>query len=302
MTIVLGFSRKQLTPYDQFVLDKLKVCYEALKYFQNKMFFARTAELWYDAPSEALGGEFQGEIPAQNPFNALQVLENKLKKLDFQTLRRVIVIFRGIWIFDNIELAGYFSLHNPKEWRDVYGNIEISAYDKDLVDVFLLKNDAVEVIGDFVKSLDRNTSNLKISVNHIVFCNGLYNRYEPENLRVIYMVNEMRGLLKLFYEARRKQKNWDMEAFAVPLDTNFFMDTLEKTDVVQDRFNRDLEQDATVPLPVKSKLYIGKERDSFKKLYNDVTESIIKPALSKLPTDSSVREQIVNGLKDYPKM
>jgi hypothetical protein len=302
MTIVIGFSQKQLTTYDQFVLDKLRACYEAIKYFQNRLFVAHTVEIWYDAPSEALGGDFQGEIPAQNLYNALQILESKLKSLTFQDLHRTIIIFRGVWSIENVELAGYFSLHNPKEWREVYGDLEISAYGQDLADAFWLRNDAVEVISDFVKSLNRNVSSLRVAVNLIVFCKGLWNKHEPENLRVIYMVNEMRGLLSLFYVARRKEKNWDMETFARPLDTTFLLDTLEKTEIVQDRFSKDLKQDVTLEVPIGSKLYIGKEPDSFKKLYKDVTETIIKPALSKLPKDSSVKQQIEEGLKEFTEV
>lgn len=94
MAIIIGFYQKQPASYDEIVLDRLDACYEAVKYFQNKLFTSHTAELWFDAPSEALGGMRQGEIPAQNPYNALQILRDRLRNLIPQDLRRVVVIFR----------------------------------------------------------------------------------------------------------------------------------------------------------------------------------------------------------------
>jgi len=305
MAIIIGFTQKQSATYDIIISDKLSVCYEAIKYFQNStLFVSHTAELWYDAPSEALGGTQQGEeIPAHNPYNALQIVKRKLDSLIYPELRRVIVIFRGVWNINGITLAGYFSLNLHEDWRKVYGELEISAYPQgeieDIVDAFWQLDNVSETVSDFVETLYRAVSSLRISLSQVMFYDGVWNRYEPEGIKAIYLTNERKGLLRLFYEARRKEKEWAMETFAKPLDTNFLLNTLEETNIVQDRIKRDLEQDATIEIPVGSKLYIGRKPDSFKKLYKDVTESIIKPALSKLPKDTSVKSQIVDGLKDY---
>ena len=52
-------------------------------------------------------------------------------------------------------------------------------------------------------------------------------------------------------------------------------------------------------LPTGSKLYIAKQRDSFAKLYEDISNAVIKPALAKLPKDELVRQRIEEGLRDY---
>lgn len=303
MAIIIGFSQKLPASYAEIVLDKLDACYEAVKYFHNNLFTSHTVELWFDGPSKALGGSSQGEIPAQNPYNALLTLRDRLETLTFQDLRRVIVIFRGVWHIKDIELAGYFSLHIPDDLRNIYGDLEIAAYPQgdieDIVDAFWQMKNVTEIVTDFVRAFNRGISTLKIALYQIAFYQGIYNRYDPDGIRAIYISSERRGLLRLFYEARRKEKDWDMETFAKALDTKFLLDTLEETDLVQDRINKELEQDAALEIPVGSKLYMGKEADSFKKLYRDVTDSIIKPALSKLPKDTSVKTQIVEGLKDY---
>lgn len=210
-----------------------------------------------------------------------------------------------MWNIKDVELAGYFSLHISRDWRKVYGDLEISAYPQgdieDIVDAFWLMEDVTGIVGDFVKTFNRGISTLRIALSQMAFCEGIWNKDDPEAIKAIYITTERRGLLRLFYEARRKEEAWDMETFAKPLDTNFLLDTLEETDLVQERINKELEQDAALEIPVGSKLYIGKEPDSFKKLYRDVTESIIKPALSKLPKDTSVKTQIVEGLRDYPE-
>lgn len=303
MAILINFARKQTASFEELTLDRLRACYEAIRFFKNNFFFPQTAELWYDAPSEALGGTFQREIPAQNPYEAYQILQNNLKNLLFQDLRRTIVIFRGVWKIENVELAGYFSIQNAVEWRKVYGDIEISAYAKgdieDIVDALWLTNDIEGIVDNFIGDLNRSISSLRIGLSQVVFYRGIWNKDDPAGIMAILLVGERRGLLRIFYDALRKQKSWDLEPMARPLDTNFLLDTLEQTKVVEDRINERLERDVVLELPAGSKLYIAKEHDSFGKLYDDVSKAVIKPALAKLPKDESVRQRIEEGLKDY---
>jgi hypothetical protein len=303
MAILISIVRREAINYDELVLEKLATCYEAMKFFKDSFFIPQTAELWYNAPSEALGGEQKKELTIKDLFETRQVLASMLKNTLFQDLRKTIIIFRGVWKIENAELAGYFSIQNAPEWRKVYGDIEISAYPKgeieDLVDALWLTTDVQGIIDHFIDDLNRGMSTLKIGLSQVVFYRGIWNKDDPTGIMAILLTGERRGLLRIFYEARRKEKSWDMEPMARPLDTSFLLDTLEKADIVRDRINERLEKDVIAELPAGSKLYIAKQRDSFEKLYDDISRTIIKPALAKLPKDESVRNQIEEGLKDY---
>jgi hypothetical protein len=303
MAILINFVSSQIATFEELVQDKLTACYGAMRFFQNGYFFPQTVELWYDAPSIALGGELRKEKSAQNLFEAYEILQNDLRNIQNQDLRRTIVIFRGVWKIEDIELAGYFSIHNSMEWRKVYGDIEISAYPKDdiedIVDALWLTNDINGMIDKFIGNLYQDISKLRIAISQVVFCHGIWNKDDPAGIMAILLVGERRGLLRIFYDARRKEKSWDLEPMAKPLDTTFLLDTLEQTKIVEERINERLERDLVAELPAGSKLYIAKQRDSFGKLYDDISNAVIKPALAKLPKDELVRQRIEEGLKDY---
>ena len=169
---------------------------------------------------------------AENPYQTYQRLTNYLRTLQFLDLRRTIVIFRGVWKIENVELAGYFSIQNVPEWSKVYGDIELSAHPRgeieDLVDALWLTEDIDGIINQFIRHLSRRILKLRIGLSRVVFYRGVWNKDDPSGIMAILIARERRGLLKIFYDARRKEKSWSLEPQAKPLDTNFFLDTLEK--------------------------------------------------------------------------
>jgi hypothetical protein len=52
-------------------------------------------------------------------------------------------------------------------------------------------------------------------------------------------------------------------------------------------------------VPIGSALYIAKERESFGKLFRDISSSVLKPAFAKLPKEEEVRERVEDGLREY---
>lgn len=77
------------------------------------------------------------------------------------------------------------------------------------------------------------------------------------------------------------------------------MDILAKARIVETRISERLEKAMVVEVPRKRALYIAKDRSSFKKLYEEISEAILKPALKNLLEESIVREQIERGLDEY---
>ena len=69
--------------------------------------------------------------------------------------------------------------------------------------------------------------------------------------------------------------------------------------VVMERINRKLSQTMVAEVQSRSALYIAKERSSFEKLYDEISKTILKPALEKLPKEEAVKKAILEGLEEY---
>jgi hypothetical protein len=303
MAILVVFYRTKPATYLETVGDKLLACYEALKFFHKTLFFSQEAEVWFSAPSEALGGNLARVFPAQNPLEATHAINEYLRSLQYQDLRKTFVIFRGLWEINGIKLAGYFSIQNNPEWRKVYGDLEIAAYAKgdfeDIVDALWVLQGLNGLIDKFIREFQRGIHNLCIGLSQAIFCRGIWTREDPSNIMAIYLIGARRSLLKIFYDALRKSKEPDVISKARPLDTRFLLDTLEENKDVETRIKERLKKTMVTEIPIRSALYIAKERDSFASLFKDVSNSVLKPAFAKLPKEDQVKEQIEDGLKDY---
>jgi hypothetical protein len=303
MAILVIFSRTKTAKYYEVIGDRLKACYETLKFFNGSLFFPQEAEVWFSAPSEALGGTLSRTFPAQNPFEATNAIHEYLKSLQYPDLRKTLVVFRGSWDIDGTKLAGYFSIQNNLEWRRVYGDLEISAYAKgeveDIVDALWLLQDSNGLIDRFMHDFHRHIQNLSIGLSQVVFCRGIWTREDPSNIMAIYLTGARRSLLRLFYDALRESKEPDVVSKARPLNTSFLLDILEENKDVEIRINERLKRTMVAEVPIGSALYIAKERESFGKLFRDISSSVLKPAFAKLPKEEEVRERVEDGLREY---
>jgi len=285
------------------ILGRLQVCYEAMKFFKEGLFFAQDAEIWVHAPSESLGGSLKKTFPAKNLYEATETVNGYLNTLPFDQLIETFIIFKGNWEFNDVALSGYFSINNDTEWRKVYGDIEVSAYAKgdfeDIVDAFWATQNMVALIPRFVQTLQKAIEKTGLGVSQVTFSRGIPTEEDPSNLMAVYLVGERRGLLSVFYKARRKSMDPDIVAKAEPLNTYFFLKTLISQGVVMERINKKLNQTMVAEVQSKSALYIAKERTSFEKLYNEISKTILKPALEKLPKEEVVKNAILEGLEEY---
>lgn len=303
MGIEITFHPTRIASSAEMARDRLKVCYEAIRFFQSGLFFPQDIEVWFTAPSEALGGTLAKSIVVKNLYADVESLYEYLNQLLLTDLSKTIVVFNGKWAFSGIELGGYFSIQNNNEWRTVYGDISISAYARgefeDLTDGLWSVQDPRHLIVDFVKNLVQNTKNLSIGLAQINFSRGIFSEEDPTNLMAIYLSGERRSLLRIFYKALVESKDPAVVLKAQPLSSRFLIETLISKSIVKDRIDRRLEKDLVAEIPTRSALYIAKERESFAKLYADISEAVLKPALKKLPEAKLVEYQIEEGLKEF---
>lgn len=296
------FPQERATVLDV-ILGKLQVCYEAMKFFKEGLFFLQDTEIWVRAPSESLGGSRKKTFPATNLHEATEAVNGYLNTLPFDQLTETFIIFKGNWEFNNVALSGYFSINNNIEWRKVYGDVEVSTYAKgdfeDIVDAFWATQNMVTLIPMFVQTLQKGIERTGLGISQVTFSRGIPTEEDPSNLMAVYLVGERRGLLSVFYRARRKSMDPDIVAKAEPLNTFFFLKTLIDQSVVIERINKKLSQTMVAEVKSGSALYIAKERTSFEKLYNEISKTILKPALEKLPKEEVVKNAILEGLEEY---
>jgi hypothetical protein len=303
MGIKVVFSQIKPASTSEIILDRLKACFAAIKFFHKGLFFPQEAEVWLGASSEALGGTLKKKLPATNPYEATDVLHRYLRTLPFGEVNETIIVFKGMWQFGEINLSGYFSVQNSKVWREVYGDIEISAYAKgeieDIVDIFWNTQDMPTLIPKFLQDMKQSIQQTHIGLSQVTFSRGIPTEEDPTNLMAAYLVGERRSLLGIFYKARKKSMDPDVAAKSEPLSTTFFLNTLVEENLVKDRIDRRLREAMIVEVQSKSSLYIAKQRDSFAKLYDEISKTVLKPALAKLPKQDTVKDLIHKGLEEY---
>lgn len=303
MGIKIVLSQMKPATTSQVILDRLKICFGAMRFFHKGLFLLQEAEVWLGAPSEALGGVLKKKLPTTNPYDALDALHRHLQTLPFGEVGETIIVFKGIWQFEGTSLEGYFSVQNAKSWREVYGDIEISAYARkeieDIVDIFWQTQDMPTLIPRFLQDLKQTTQQLSMGLSLVSFSRGIPTEEDPTNLMAVYLVGERRGLLGIFYKARKRSLDPEVTAKSEPLSTTFFLNTLVEENLVKDRIDRRLREAMIVEVQSKSSLYIAKQRDSFEKLYDEISKTVLKPALEKLPKQDTVKDLIHKGLEEY---
>jgi len=303
MAIQIIFYRSIVISRTEHALEKLRACYDAIQFFKDGLFTPKTIEVWYDARSQALGGKRVKNIKISNLYENISTIYQFYKNLSILDLKRTITVFTGNWSFDNIELGGYFSVQNQEDWRKTYGDITISAYAKngyvDLTDALWSLPEIREIILRFTKVFSIATKKLNIKLSQMSFSIGAYSNEDPTNLLALYLSGTRKNLLKIFYRALLKSGEKRILFKSKPLDTNFLIDILLNKAIVTERIDKRLEQDLVNEIPTQSVLYFGKYRDSFKKLFHDISEAVIIPAFNKLPEASVVEYQIEEGLNEF---
>ena len=303
MAIQVVFYQTRPATIGERILDKVKACYEAVRVFNNTLFHPQEIQVWLDATSLALGGKQVRVIPINNLYEDSEKLYQYLIGLPFTELTRSIVMFSGRWTFNNVELEGYFSVQNQDEWRKTYGDLTISTYAKgdyhDIVDGFWSLENARKIILDLIRSLAHPSTPLLVRPAQVSFSHGIYSDEDPTNLMAIYLSGERRSLLKIFYKALIASEDQSVVLKSKPLETKFLLDTLISNAIVTRRINKRLERDLIDELPAGSSLYFGRNPDSFKKLFAEITDAVLRPAFSKLPEATKVAEQIEEGLEEY---
>lgn len=303
MGIQVIFYPARLSTPEERALDKVKVCVEAVKFFRNSLFYPQDIQVWLDASSVALGGMRLKQLSMENFYENTSSLLEYLKTLNIFDLSKTIILFNGTWEFNGVSTGGYFSVQNQEDWRKTYGDIALSAYARnefeDIVDALWSLENGKGIAIEFVKTITRPDRSLHIKPSLMSFTNGLFSENDPTNLRALYLSGERKSLLRMFYKALLASKDENIVAKSKPIETRFLIETLMSNAIVTERIDRRLERDLVDELPARSTFYYGRKPDSFKNLFHEISEAVLKPAFSKLPKAEIVEQKIDEGLRDY---
>lgn len=302
MGIQMILSPTGISTATEKIVDKIRICYEAVKFFEGSLFTPKSIEVWSDASSEALGGRPIRVINISNLYSDTNTIYDYLSNLPFTELNRTIIVYFGTWHFDDNELGGYFSVQNQEDWKKTYGDLIIATYAKqfeDIVDGLWSLENTREIILKFVKSVAAQNIRGHLKPAQISFSRGLYHEEKPTNLMALYLSGERRTLLKIFYKALLATNDESILLKAKPLETRFFLDTLITNSIVTGRIDKRLEKELVDEIHTGSALYFGKNQDSFEKLFIELSNSVLRPAFSKLPKAEIVEHLIEDGINEY---
>ncbi len=123
-------------------------------------FFPETLELWKDGPAEALGGKliFTRNVRKLAPTDIAIYAESMVKKSGLSPLS-IIVRIEGYIKYDDIEIPAYLCIYNVKEWRNVYGDLELDIYASakknisSLAELYLKHEKVRKVLNTVIKNL-----------------------------------------------------------------------------------------------------------------------------------------------------
>jgi len=283
-------------------LSRIDYCQRSIEYFeQARMFLPEKMRIWKNASSEALGGVSYTDIK----ISSLHIDAEKLRSLMREAFYRdelfnSIIVFEGIWDFNDMKLAGFFSVNNEYMWHEAYHDIEIDAYGKgeieDLADHFWRQNLIETLAPSFIFEVNREARGKLIKPSEIYFSIGAPEYGEIDNLLTLHLKDWHDFIGFLYSKLRNDKASWIKNKIA-PIDRHFFLSSIRGQKIVEIIFKKILEEALMVEQVGKSVTYIAKDRESFARFYQKFKEEVFRSAATELPEADTLKKNIKKGLE-----
>ena len=286
----------------EWALSRINYCHESMRYFyQGRIFLPEMIKIWLNAPTETLGGILKKQMKIVNLYRDVEILRSWIKQEFYrEELFSSIIVFEGVWSFDNVKLAGFFSANNKHAWRDAYHDVEIDAYGKgefeDLVDVFWRKGDIETIASSFFTELKRVGRGQPTKPSAIYFSIGAPEHGEVANLRALHL-QDWRAFVGFLYSRLRRDKASWIKNKVAPIDRGFFLGSIREQKVVHTIFKRILEESLLTEKTGKSVTYIARDKESFTKFYQKFKEEVFKSVSQELPNAETLKKRMKKGLE-----
>jgi hypothetical protein len=292
---------RRVSPIDK-ALARINHCYGALRFFQQgSIFIPKTIKVWLNAPVKSLDGQLIKKIPVSNLYNDVESLRSWVKDNFYrEKLFSSIVVFEGIWDFDNLKLAGFFSANNEYMWRKAYHDVEIDAYGKgdfdDLVEVFR-KNNQVEALVKNLVSVFKNVEEKQpLTYREIYFSIGSAEYGQDVDMVALHL-RDWGDFVGYLYSRLRKDKDEWIKQKVSPIDKSFFVKSIKEEKVVKTISSQIRKEALLVERVGNSVTYIAKDPKSFVQFYKKFKDEVFKNAVKELPEASKLKTDIRKGLE-----
>ncbi len=283
-------------------LSRIDYCYRTIRYFQQAgWFIPERIKVWKNATTEALGGKLHRDIEISGLHSDVQRLRSWLDEAFYRDeLFLSIVVFEGLWNFDKVKFAGFFSANNSNDWREAYHDVEIDAYGRgefeDLVD-YLLKQDLIENIApSLISEIKREGRRKYYKPRTIYFSTSAPEYGDLDNLVALHLKDWRNFVDFLYSRLRRDRASWIRNKVA-PIERNFFLSAIKQQRTVQMTLKKLLKETLVTEQVGNSVTYLAKDKESFNKLYQGFKEEVFRLASAELPEAETLKKDIQKGLE-----
>jgi hypothetical protein len=291
MTISVMLARKPYTTPAERVIDKCKLLREIHEWL-GLHFEARSIEEWRTATDESLGGKRLSQYPIEAQASVAAVLDEIAKKYKgYVGLELpVIITIKGAWRTDRSPIAGYLTMSNDFDWRKTYGDIEIGAFATgevtDLVEILWrseLRRDLL--VSDFINKFSAYDTEAH-EIESIIFALGVPTVVSVSEWVASYFKNPPSYFIHILTSMEKDNPTIKtyvrlINRLALATDLyriehfkDYLKQTSKKTNVVMD-FRLSLQ-------------LVGKELQSYKHLYEELSSSLALVLKNSLPPDEEI--------------
>jgi hypothetical protein len=291
MTVSIMLARRPYTTPAERVVDKCQLLRDIHEWL-GLYFEARTVEEWRTATDESLGGKRVSQYPIEVPANVAHVLNETARKYKSHVGLElpVIITIKGAWRTDETPIAGYVTMSNDFDWRKTYGDIEIGAFAKgeitDVVEVFWkTEQKRQELVSDFMNKFS-GYDTATHEMESIIFALGVptvvgvsewvasYFKKPPAYfINVLSSMEKDNPTIKTYIRLINRLA-LASDLYRIEHFKDYLKQTTKRTNVAMD-FRLSLQ-------------LVGKDLQSYKHLYEELSSSLAQVLRNSLPPDEEI--------------
>jgi len=269
-------------------------------------FYPSSAEIWKYATLKELDGTRLKSLPlepASRSADIMTAIDGLAKNMTLEDLLYSIVLVKGIWHINQRSIVGHISINNAPEWRKMYSDIEVDGethvQGEDFSDVVLNAPDMGEPwVNGFIKKLSeyRDTP---ARLSAIYFFDGPVTKAEIFNAKAVFYQSThdyVTDLLTSYRTELTDNKESNLLSGLSPYKQSFLVSALVKNDRFQKQFAVDLKQSQITPIQEHSVLFLGQNKDSFRKAYELLKKSVFEKMAKGLPKAERLEMDVDNAM------
>lgn len=307
MGLSIFLDLKPYTTPDVVIESRLNIASQVLAFYSNN-FTPKSVEIWRSAPAESLGGSRLNKVTfTKSEFpEDFALFRKDLGTYSWQTKSDLILKFIGTWAIGNEHVTGFLNVNNKGTWRSTYGDIELNIYSDDkhpdlvnliksvpelerpLIDYFLIQ---------FAKSVDKEP--LKIAVMY--FGVGAPSREEIDSVTGVYYGSEDALLGDCFRTIGAEQGEAVTNTFN-PYKQKFLVTSLNDIPAFRQFLEEQFLKCHIVKAKAGSIALVGRDLESFKRLYSELSSKILEPLAKELPNKVDLTKIIKDAVESMGRM